>query len=142
MNNAQSVLNTLDEYAEAYCAKDVERIMDLFSDEDEISVIGTGADELCSGGEQIRALFQRNFEEATAHHFEWDWRHVTIAGDCAVVATTLTIQLRVDNDEIQVPLRWTVCLIKCSENWKWLHRHASSAAATQEEGAAYPHASQ
>ena len=41
--------------------------MALFEAGDGISIIGTGADELCSGHEQIRDLFRRSFEEATAY---------------------------------------------------------------------------
>jgi len=37
-----------------------------------------------------------------------------------------------------VPIRWTVSLVKIGTDWKWVHRHASSAASSQDEGTAYP----
>ncbi len=40
------LLVTLDEYADAYCAKNLDRLMALFDTGDDISIIGTGADEL------------------------------------------------------------------------------------------------
>ena len=73
MKTQESVLATLEEYAEAYCAKDENRLMALFDDGDDISLIGTGADELCVGQSAIKAVFLRYFAEATATKFEWDW---------------------------------------------------------------------
>jgi uncharacterized protein (TIGR02246 family) len=138
MKDRDAVLATLDEYAKAYCAKDADRLMALFDDGDDISLIGTGADELCTGRSAIREVFLRNFSEASATRFEWDWRHVTVADLCAVVATTLTIHLDTSAGPAQVPVRWTVSMIRRGDNWRWLHRHASVAASSQKEGAAYP----
>jgi ketosteroid isomerase-like protein len=132
------ILATLEEYASAYCAKDLDRLMALFDEGDDISIIGTGADELCAGRAAIRDLFARNFSEATAEQFEWHWTKVTVRGDTAVVATTLTIHLDMDGNKIQVPIRWTVSLCRKSGGWLWLHRHASAAAGGQDEGTAYP----
>ena len=134
----RGMLATMDEYADAYCAKDIGRLMALFDEGEDISVIGTGQDELCSGREQIQDLFLRNFSEATASRFEWHWRQTTLRGDTGLVSASLTIHLRVDGKPLQVPLRWTVVARRDGDRWLWLHRHASSAAASQEEGGAYP----
>ncbi len=132
------LLATLDEYADAYCAKDVDRLMDVFDGGDDISVIGTGADELCSGQSAVRELFVRNFAEATANRFEWHWQRSAVRGDTGVVATSLTIHLDIDGEPREVPVRWTVALRRSEGRWLWLHRHASSAAITQDDGKAYP----
>jgi len=133
-----AVLATFERYADAYCAKDTDSLMELFDPGEDISLIGTGADELCVGHTQVRAVFDRNFADATATRFEWHWRQVTRRGDTAVVAATLTIHLLVDDEPVQVPVRWTVGLHRDGTGWRWLHRHASSAASTQHDGAAYP----
>jgi len=138
MSDEEAVLATLEEYAQAYCAKDADRLMALFDDGDDISLIGTGADELCAGRLQVKSVFVRNFAEATATKFEWHWKHVTVAGNCAVVAITLTIHLDTADGPIEVPIRWTVSLVQRDGQWRWLHRHASSAAGSQADGAAYP----
>jgi len=138
MTEEQAVLTTLEDYAAAYCTKDIARQMAIFDDGDDISMIGTGADELCAGRSEVEAVFTRNFSEATATRFAWQWRHVTLRESCAVVAASLTIHLEVDGKPIEVPVRWTVSLIKRANGWKWLHRHASSAAASQDDGTAYP----
>ena len=140
MTDEEAVLATLDQYAEAYCATDIDHLMAVFDDGDDISLIGTGADELGAGRSAIEAVFLRNFSDATATRFAWHWKHITVANDCAVVAITLTIHLETQDGPLQVPVRWTVSLVRRSGRWRWLHRHASSAAVSQEEGTAYPRA--
>ncbi|MGF1718688.1 nuclear transport factor 2 family protein [Vibrio kyushuensis] len=137
MSEQLKIIETLESYAQAYCNKDISALMDVFDKSESISVIGTGADELCTGTESVRGLFLRNFSEATATKFEWKWRNVIVSDDHAVVAQTLVIHLMADNELLQVPLRWTVTLKK-AERWLWMHRHASTAAGSQEEGSAYP----
>ena len=88
-----TILATLDDYANAYCAKDVASLMRVFDDSDNISVIGTGADELCIGRDAVKNLFLRNFSEATANKFEWDWVDTRISRNHAVISVTLTIHL-------------------------------------------------
>ena len=65
--------------------------MALFDDGDDISVIGTGQDELGSGQSSVRGLFERNFAEATATDFAWHWTLVTVRGDTAAVAASLRV---------------------------------------------------
>ncbi len=138
MTAETDIFATLETYAQAYCEKDLDRLMALFDVGDDVSVIGTGADELCVGRDRIERLFRRNFAEATAEKFEWHWTKVTIRANAGVVATTLTIHLDIEGEKLQVPLRWTVSLRQKDGVWLWLHRHASLAAGGQDEGAAYP----
>lgn len=138
MTEEQAVLATLQEYSDAYCSKDTDRLMRLFDDGDDISLIGTGADELCSGRAEVRAIFERNFAEAKAENFVFGWRHVTVTGEFALIATTVDIHLEFEGEKMVVPVRWTVGMIKRTDGWRWLHRNASAAAGSQEEGEAYP----
>ncbi len=134
----KEIYSTLDDYATAYCSKDLDSLMRVFDDTDNISVIGTGADELCVGRKAVRDLFSRNFEEATANKFAWDWMDARISGNHAVVSVTLTIHLEYMKNQLKVPLRWTVVLKHKNGSWVWIHRHASTAATNQDEGQAYP----
>lgn len=138
MNEQDLVLATLEEYAEAYCAKDLDRLMRIFIDGEGISLIGTGSDELCSGRDAVAAIFERNFAEATATLFEWGWKCVDIHGNSATVAIALKIHLLIGTESLVVPIRWTVSLVSTASGWKWVHRHASAAAGSQDEGSAYP----
>ncbi len=137
MTDEQEIKTTLEDYANAYCAKDINSLMRVFESSDEISVIGTGEDELCEGIDSVRELFLRNFAEATASKFEWQWSSIIISNNHAVVAISLTIRLEYEGSELEVPIRWSVVLRK-TDRWVWLHRHASSPAANQDDGKAYP----
>jgi len=137
MTEEQKIKSTLEDYAEAYCAKDIDSLMHVFEDSDNISVIGTGADELCSGKSDVRELFKRNFSEATANEFEWQWSNIIISNNHAVIAISLVIHLEYQGSHLEIPIRWSVALKK-TDRWVWLHRHASSPASNQDEGQAYP----
>ncbi|EGU46993.1 hypothetical protein VIOR3934_13717 [Vibrio orientalis CIP 102891 = ATCC 33934] len=137
MQEQEEIRATLEDYAKAYCAKDIDALMSVFDPSGNISVIGTGGDELCSGAPAVRELFQRNFAEATASKFEWGWSDIVISSGSAVVSQCLTIYLNTEDGEISVPVRWTVALKKV-ERWVWIHRHASTASGSQEKGQAYP----
>lgn len=138
MTEENAIFATLEEYAAAYCAKDLDRLMNIFVDGDAISLIGTGEDELCSGRDEVAEVFVRNFQEATATQFEWGWKDIAIHKLAATVAVTLNIHLVIKNKVIIAPIRWTISLVKTSSGWKWIHRHASVAASSQDEGTAYP----
>lgn len=138
MDDQTAIKATLDEYAVAYCAKDLDRLMAIFVRGDNISLIGTGADELCVGRAQVSKVFERNFRDATAQRFEWTWVKVAVHGDSAAVAVTVNIHLMIDGVGLVVPVRWTVALTKRDGKWLWIHRHASAAATSQDDGAAYP----
>ena len=138
MSNAHQIMATLEEYAAGYCAKNLKRLMAIFVDGEGISLIGTGADELCSGREAVASVFERNFRDATATQFEWRWRDIAVHGTAATVAITLNIHLDTDSGKLIVPVRWTVSLVLIDGQWRWVHRHASSAATSQKGGTAYP----
>jgi len=137
MTEEQEIKSTLEDYAKAYCAKDIDSLMHVFEDSDNISVIGTGADELCSGKSAVRELFRRNFAEATANKFEWQWSNIIISNNHAVIAISLIIHLEYQGSHLEIPIRWSIALKK-TDRWVWLHRHASSPASNQDEGQAYP----
>src|SRR5262249_18747196 len=138
MTDEEAVLATLEDYADAYCAKDIMRLMMVFDDGDDISLIGTGADEFCERRSEIEAVFLRSFSEATATRFQWSRKHVKMSGEFAFVTITLTIPVNTHNGPVLLPVRWTVALSKRSGRWRWLHRHASTAAGSQKEGTAWP----
>ncbi|PKF50473.1 nuclear transport factor 2 family protein [Enterovibrio nigricans] len=137
MIDVNEIVATLDDYAKAYCAKDIDALMRVFHSDNAISVIGTGENELCSGIASVKKLFLRNFAEATATQFEWGWSDVIASNDHAVISQALTIHLETDDGLVLVPVRWSVVLKK-TDRWVWLHRHASAAAGSQAEGRAYP----
>jgi uncharacterized protein (TIGR02246 family) len=133
-----AVLATLDRYAERYGEKDVDGVTELFADDPDVILIGTGADERWVGRREIRRQFARNFAEAERTRFEWVSRHVAATGDGAWVAADAVVHVVVDGVERSIPIRFTVVLEQRDGVWVWLHRHASVAAEGQSSGTAYP----
>lgn len=143
MNQEQEIIATLEEYALAYCNKDIEALMAIFATSEAITVIGTGEDELCKGQAAVRTLFLRNFSDASANKFVWNWTQIQHFDEFAVVAVSLNIHLNLpstgnQNSNLSVPIRWTIAMKKLQSKWFWLHRHASTPATSQKEGKAYP----
>ncbi|HLG09590.1 MAG TPA: nuclear transport factor 2 family protein [Gaiellaceae bacterium] len=134
----EAVLATLDRYAERYGAKDVDGVTELFADDPDVVLIGTGADERWVGRREIRRQFARNFAEAERTHFEWVSQHVAAAGNGAWVAADAIVHVVVEGVERSIPIRFTVVLEQRDGVWVWLHRHASVAAGGQSSGTAYP----
>ena len=137
MSEYEAIKGTLEEYARAYCLKDIDALMRVFNGNDQISVIGTGEDELCCGRSGVRALFLRNFAEATVAKFQWGWSDIQVFGNYAVVAQCLVLHLNTENGHKLIPIRWSVVLTK-TDRWVWLHRHASTPSTSQAKGRAYP----
>jgi len=133
----QAIKATLEDYANAYCAKDLDALMQVFEDSDDICVIGTGGNEICEGREAVSALFLNNFDEATAHKFSWQWININQSANSAIVGAALTIHLEYQGEQLAIPIRWSIAMKK-TNRWVWIHRHASSAATSQDDGQAYP----
>lgn len=138
MTVTDELLATLQTSADAYCSTNIDALMELFGDDDHISGTGTGQNELRSNRDQVRELFQRNFAEATATRFEFDWTHPIVNDNAGVIAAPLVIRLDVEGQQMRVPVRWTEAAARTADAWMWLHRHASSPAGSQPDGAAYP----
>lgn len=134
----RAVLETLDRYAERYGAKDVDGVTELFADDADVLLVGTGADERWLGRDEVRRQFERNFAEAEQTRFEWVSRHVAAAGDAAWVSAEAVVHVNVDGDERSIPIRFSVVLEQRDGAWVWLHRHASVGAGGQAAGTAYP----
>jgi len=137
MSEKDRVVATLEDYATAYCSKDIDALMNVFDSDDQISVIGTGKEELCAGQQSVKRLFLRNFAEATVIKFEWEWSDVIIFDDQATIAQSLTLHLMTEEGQVLIPIRWSIFLKK-RDRWVWVHRHASTASSSQPEGQAYP----
>ncbi len=130
---------TLDRYADRYAHKDVDALTELFVDDPDVLLLGTGGDECWVGRPAIRGQFARNFNEASAARFEFVSRHIAAAGrDGAWVAAEAAVHVVVDGAPRSIPIRFTVVLERRDGVWVWLHRHASVAAGQQRSGDAYP----
>ena len=61
-----AVRETLDRFAQAYAAWDIDPVMRVFAPGDDIQLMGTGADEIRLGRGAVREQIERDFAEPAA----------------------------------------------------------------------------
>ena len=132
------VQRVIDQVAEAFEERDIEKMMALFSDGDDLVVIGTGADERKVGKAEARSLFKRDWAQSEASSIIYNWKQVSITGDVAWATADATVYARVAQREIHLPIRLTLVMKRSGARWSIVHWHASVPASGQQSGGAWP----
>ncbi len=132
------VQSTLDKVAEAFEERDLDKMMPLFSTDDDIVVLGTGADEKKIGRSEVKALFKRDWAQSEASSIVYNWLSIFVEGKMAWAAVEASFYARVGSREMHLPTRLTIILKKSGEEWLIVHWHASIPAAGQQIGEAWP----
>jgi ketosteroid isomerase-like protein len=132
------VISTLDKVAEAFEERDLDKMMSLFSPDDDLVVLGTGADEKKIGKSEVKSLFKRDWAQSEASSIVYNWRSIFTEGKLAWVAAEAAFYARVGSREMHIPTRLTIILKKSGDKWLIVHWHASNPAAGQQIGEAWP----
>lgn len=132
------VLKVIDGVAEAFEERDIDKMMSLFSDDDDLVVIGTGADERKVGKAEARSLFKRDWAQSEASSIIYNWRAVCSAGGVAWAAVDGSVYARVGQREIHLPIRLTLVMKKTGARWRIVHWHVSVPATGQPSGESWP----
>ncbi len=132
------ILELLDNYAQVYGNKDLEGILKLFTEDDDLVVIGTGYDEWINGKSELRSGFSRDLEQVESIGVKF--RNITIssAGEVAWLSCHMNMDALIDGQELFLPGRLSAVLEKRNDKWLFAHLHYSLPAAEQEEGKAWP----
>jgi ketosteroid isomerase-like protein len=132
------VMEVLDNYAKAYRDKNLQGILELFIDDDDLVVIGTGYDEWITGKIGLSSGFSRDMEQADSINV--NFRNITIsaAGNVSWLSGHMNMGAVVNSQEIFLPGRLSAVLEKRNDKWLFAHLHYSLPAAEQEEGEAWP----
>jgi ketosteroid isomerase-like protein len=134
----KGVLSTLDKIAEAFEERDLDKMMSLFSTDEDMVVMGTGADEKRVGKSEARSLFKRDWSQSEASSIDYNWRSISAEGKFAWSAVEATVYARIGSREIHLPSRLTIIMKKSGKEWLIVHWHASLPASGQETGEAWP----
>jgi len=132
------VQSTLDKVAEAFEERDLDKMMSLFSTDEDIIVIGTGADEKKVGKSEARSLFKRDWSQSEASSIVYNWKSISAEGKFAWATVEATFYARIGSREIHLPTRITIILKKLGKEWLIVHWHASLPASGQQIGEAWP----
>ncbi len=115
------VLSILDRFNDAVSQKDVDTISSLFAPDSDVFLMGSEAEEVATGPDEIRRLLRRTFARPVAYRWDWKWRKVSVGGSVACVAADALITGA-------HPYRMTVVLEKREGRWLLMQFHGSEPA--------------
>lgn len=121
-----------------YARKDLEACMGLYSSDPDIIAIGTGADELRLGPEELRRGLRRDFEQAGNIEITTEWLRISAAGDVAWSAANIQLTATVNGETVALPCRLTNVYEKRNGAWRIMLFHLSLPATEQESGHSWP----
>ncbi len=132
------IQSIIEKIAEAFEERDIDKMMSLFSNDADLVVIGTGADEKKIGRNEVKSLFKRDWAQSEASSIVYNWRSISQEGKLAWVAAEAVFYARVGSREMHLPTRLTIIMRESGEEWLIIHWHASFPAAGQQLGEAWP----
>ncbi len=127
----------LREMAERYAARDVDGVLSLFVDDGAL-VVGTGADEVRFGSDQIRAQVQRDISQADSIAIEFGDIAVNVVGEAALCFTSAAFAGSAGGQQFELPVRLTAALVRTDAGWRIAQFHTSVAFGDQAEGESFP----
>jgi ketosteroid isomerase-like protein len=121
-----------------YARKDLEACMGLWTTDADLVAIGTGADELRLGPEELRRGLRRDFEQAENIETAIEWLSISTAGKVAWSAANARLTATVNGEVTTIACRMTNVYEKRNGTWRIMLLHLSLSAAEQESGHSWP----
>ncbi|MBI4261328.1 MAG: nuclear transport factor 2 family protein [Actinobacteria bacterium] len=129
-----AVMRSFDELWKAYETRDGDRLLSLFVPDGDVLLYGTGADEKRVGPAEIRANFERDWSQSETAYLSFDWHSVSSAGEVALVGADGAAHVRVEGQDVTMPVRATMAFERRGEKWLVAQMHVSTPAGEQAEG--------
>ena len=125
-------------YREAYLRRDVEGLLALFAPEPDITVMGTGTDELSIGVAVLRNQFTRDITQAD--EIVWDFPAPVVAclGSVAWTLVQANVHARMGSIREDLALRASVVAVRVGDRWLIHQMHCSLPSPGQPEGESFP----
>lgn len=119
----------------AYKARDLKGLTACFAPDDDVVLIGTGADETRFGPEQIALQAKRDWDQTDSIAIVLESTAVSSAGPVAWVFADGAFNIQAGGQSMVLPARMTFVLECRNDDWLIVHAHFSTPAMGQEEGA-------
>jgi ketosteroid isomerase-like protein len=133
-----SVVSVLNQFAQAYAARDLAKVRSLFVQDSDLVLYGSGADEKRLGVAEVEVQAKRDWSQTESAAISYEWTSVSSAGSVAWVATDATFRLKAGGQNLTFPVRGTLVLEKRGDQWLIAQAHFSFPAADQSEGESFP----
>ncbi|MGZ4932632.1 MAG: nuclear transport factor 2 family protein [Halobacteriota archaeon] len=124
----------LEEMWKRYAQKDLEGCLALWTDAPDLVAVGTGADEIRLGPEELRRGIKREFEQAESIKQSIEWLRISAARDVAWSTGNITLTTTVNDKEVVLPARQTNVYEKRNGAWRVIQLHLSLPAVDQAAG--------
>jgi ketosteroid isomerase-like protein len=121
-----------------YARKDLEASMGLWTSDPDLVAIGTGADELRLGPEELRRGLRRDFAQAEDIEITTEWLSISAAGNVAWSAANARLSGTIDGEAATLLCRLSTVYEKRNGTWQIMLLHLSLPAAEQELGHSWP----
>jgi uncharacterized protein (TIGR02246 family) len=131
----QGVTKLFDAFVDAYQERSPDRALALFT-EDAV-IVGTGADEVRFGIDEIRDQIERDLSQADALRLSYSGLRVTGSGDIAWCYADLTANVKVGEANVTMKMRFTATVRRDNDEVRFVQGHLSIPAAEQAEGESY-----
>jgi ketosteroid isomerase-like protein len=131
------IQEVLDEFIGRYGAMDAEGVVAIFAGDDAV-VVGTGADEVRFGLNEIRSQVERDIAQADEISVVLENEKINVAGDAAFVYADTRFVGVVGGETFELPARWTVGLVHGEDGWQVMQCHFSVAYEEQTAGESFP----
>ena len=133
-----TVATWLRRFARAYTRKDLDALLALIDLEGPILILGSGPDERCFSGEQLRKHVARDFAQVDNISMKYDWIKTDAQGGVAWFACEATLTVTVGRQKTAYPYRFTGVLVKRDKHWRLRMSQMGLLSASQEAGQSWP----
>lgn len=138
-NNVQKAISgLLEKYAQAYLEKDLDGILKLFTNREDLVLIGTGYDEWIKGYDNLQSGLERDFKQADNINIKFNNVTISSMDNVAWLSAHMSMEAMVDDQDIYLLGRLSAVVLKIDKKWFFTQLHYSLPASEQEEGKSWP----
>ena len=120
----EAVIATLHRFGSLLAAQDAAIIHEFAPDADALFV-GSEADEVASGPDQIAEFFRALLAQPVTIVFEWRETRASVAGEQAWLFAAGDAAVRTEDSQRRMPYRLTGVFQRRGGKWLWKHFHGS-----------------
>jgi ketosteroid isomerase-like protein len=133
-NTTNAVTKTINNLTDAYKTRGLDAVMECLVPDDDISLIGAGADEVRVGLALIRTQAERDWAQTDSIEMSFLPKSISAAGQVAWVFAEGAFNIQTGGQGMTLPARATSILENRSDQWLIVHAHFSTPTAGQEAG--------
>lgn len=121
----------------AYKDRDISALMRHFAPDEDVSLVGTGGDELRVGLTQVREQIERDWLQTDGISISYAVRTLSAAGVVAWALLEGAFNITAEGQAMDLPARISLIFEKRHGVWLIVHGHFSTPAAGQAQGQSF-----